>query len=176
MDTDGPGLFDLPGDGPPRPSERRPNGRAHETWVRVVAAEVTIVDRDAVREAAAAVGGSVSIECDFDTLRWVLWPHVGLEELLDAGAFRILSMGIETEPESQDRGTLTWAVTVKLTDVQALRRTAVGAHPGEAESIADSLAVAWQCAADPFAPLRQVPGISWEPGPVEVRHLPRRQR
>lgn len=117
MDDD-PGLFDLPAVGPPPPPARKPTGRARETWVRVVSADVTIVDS----------------------------------------------------------GTLTWGLTVRLVDVSALRRIAVEVHPDQAASIADSLAVAWTPAADPFAALRPIPGISWEPGLVDIRHLPRPPR
>lgn len=70
--------------------------------------------------------------------------------------------------------TVTWTVTVKLTDVDELRRLAAGAHPDAAGLIADSLAVAWQRAADPFAPLASIPGIAWRPGQVDVEHLPTR--
>ena len=71
-------------------------------------------------------------------------------------------------------GTVTWTVTVKLTDVDELRRLATEAHPDAAGLIADSLAVAWQRAADPFAPLRSIPGTAWRPGQVDVEHLPAR--
>lgn len=65
-------------------------------------------------------------------------------------------------------------VTVKLTDVDRVRRLATQAHPEDAALIADSLAVAWQRAADPFAPLRSIPGIAWRPVKVDVEHLPAR--
>lgn len=85
-------------------------------------------------------------------------------------------MDSEVVVESGSRGTLSWVVTVKLTDVDALRRLAAQAQPGEAESKAGSLAVAWQHAVDPFEPLRSIPGIAWRPGEVNVRHVPRRNR
>jgi len=78
----------------------------------------------------------------------------------------------EVTAESADRGKVTWTVTVKLTDVDALRRLAADAHPEETGLIANSLAIAWQCAADPFAPLRSIPGSAWRPGQVDVHHLP----
>ncbi|MBC7307299.1 MAG: hypothetical protein H5T80_10310, partial [Dietzia sp.] len=99
----------------------------------------------------------------------------GLEELLEEGAFRVLDGTSTVVPEASDRGTLTWTVTVKLTDVQLLRRLATRAHPADADLIADSLAVAWQHAADPFAPLHSIPGILWRPLSVEVQHLPARK-
>jgi len=95
---------------------------------------------------------------------------------LEAGAFRILSEDIEVEPECDDRGTLAWTVTVKLTDVRTLRRLAAQAHPDEAASIADSLAAAWQSAADPFAPLHPILAIAWRPGPVAVHAVSQKTR
>lgn len=83
-------------------------------------------------------------------------------------------MDSEVVAESADRGSVTWAVTVKLADVDELRRLADDAHPEEAGLVADSIAVAWWRAADPFAPLRCVPGIAWLPGEVVVEHLPAR--
>lgn len=68
----------------------------------------------------------------------------GLEALMEAGAFRIVSVECEVVGEPADRGMATWTVTVKLTDVDRLRRLASQAHPDEAALIADSLAVAWQ--------------------------------
>jgi len=59
------------------------------------------------------------------------------------------------------------AVTITLRanpDVEELRRLAAQAHPDAAGLIAASLAFAWQCAADPFAPLRSIPGTAWRPG------------
>ena len=177
MMNDDPGLFALPDQGPPSPSERRPSGRARETWGRVVTADVTIVDPAAVREAVARRWRDVpEIARDVDAVAALLWPLHGLEELLDANAFRIRSIDVEAEEQSVSRGRITWAVAVKLADVRALRRIAVEAHPDQAGSIADSLAVAWTLAADPFAALHCIPGITWEPGAVDVRHLPRRPR
>ena len=39
-----------------------------------------------------------------------------------------------------------------------------------------SLAVAWARAADPDAPLRGVPGVTWTPVAVRVEHLHARAR
>lgn len=197
MDANEPGLFEIPDRRPPPPHERPQCGRERETWARIATAEVTIIDPEAVREAAARVEESaVTLELRaspnnedteakrsdaqaangaFDALAWLIWPTDGLEELLYAGAFRILSVDSEAEAGSVDRGTITWTVTVKLNDVQELRRLAAQAHPEEAGLIANNLAVAWQLAADPFAPLRSIPGIAWQPGQVEVQHVLRRR-
>lgn len=194
MDANEPGLFDLPTlerRGTASPAVR---GRNRQTWVRTAAAEVTVIDAGALSEAAAhAAENAVTIELRadadvedtapgssdvvpagnaFEALGWLLWPTAGMEGPLEAGAFRVLSEAGEVVAESVDRGAVTWTVTVKFTDVDELRRLAAEAHPDAAGLIADSLAVAWQCAADPFAPLHSIPGIAWRPGPVDVEHLP----
>lgn len=201
MDANMPRLFDVPEPEPPNPVQRSARGRNRETWTRVVTAEVSLTDAEAVAAAAArAEHGAVTIALEprtegedaaaedtpaggdravaasdpFDALAWLVWPSDGLEPLLDAEAFRLLSVECEVEPASVDHGLLTWAVTVKLTDVHELRNIANRAHPDQAAEIADSLATAWQCAADPFAPVRAIPGIVWHPRHVEVRHEPAR--
>ena len=110
----------------------------------------------------------------FDLLGWLIWPTSGIERPLEAGAFRVLSTDSEVVAESVDRGTVTWTVTVKLTDVDELRRLAAEAHPDAAGLIADDVALAWQRAADPFGPQRSIPGTAWRPGQVDVKHLPAR--
>jgi hypothetical protein len=197
MDANEPALFEISDRKSPTPPEQPPRGRNRETWARMATAKVTIIDAEAVREAAArAEEGAVTIGLGamsdhedseaklpnpeaasgaLDALAWLIWPTDGLESLLDANAVRILSVASEVQAESVDRGRITWTVTVKLIDVQQLRRLAAQAHPAEAGLIADSLAVAWQRAADPFAPLRSIPGIAWQPGHVEVQHMPRAQ-
>ncbi len=198
MDANGPGLFELP-DGERAVNAKRPlRGRNRETWARTVTAEVTIVDAGALHGAAALVqANAVTIglrvdpdvqdtepgTCDeggpvsdgFDALGWLIWPADGMDGPLEAGAFRILSVDSEVVAESADRGRVSWTVTVKLADVDELRRMATEANPDQAELIADSLEVAWRHAADPFAPLRCIPGTTWRPGQVVVEHLPARQ-
>lgn len=97
-----------------------------------------------------------------------------MEEALDAGALRVLSVESEAAADSLDHGTATWRITVKLTDVDELRRLAAQACPDEAAEISANLAVAWQRAADPFSPLRSIDGIAWTPGRVVVEHQPAR--
>lgn len=196
------GLFDLPDPESAPATERTRGGRNRETWTRTATADVTIVDGQALREAAAlAAESSVSIGLEhdphqakppsvgdseiggtgpppgtsaFDSLTRLIWPTDGMEGPLEVGAFRVLSANIEVSSTSAERFRLTWTVTVKLTDVAAMRRLATKAHPAGAALIAHDLAVAWQYAADPFAPVRSIPGMAWRPGPVEVQHLPRR--
>lgn len=129
---------------------------------------------DSVVEDPSLPGAGAEPTHALDQLAWLIWPIDGLEALMEAGAFRIVSVDCEMVGECADRGTATWTVTVKLIDVDRLRRLATQAHPDEATLIADSLAVAWQRAADPFAPLRSIPGIVWRPVTVDVEHLPAR--
>jgi hypothetical protein len=193
VDTNEPALFDLPDSEPLAPAERPQRGRNRETWARTATAEVTIVDAGALLEAAARAkqdAVTIGLGADphfedtepgdpgmepareaFDALAWLIWPTDGMAESLEAGAFRILSVDSEVVAESVDQGTVTWTVTVKLTDVDELRRLASQAHPDEAELIADSIEVAWQCAADPFAPLRSIPGTAWRPGQLAFERL-----
>lgn len=197
MDHAEPGLFELPDPAPQAPPQSSRRGSNRETWVRTATAEVTIIDAAAVDEAAArAEASAVTIGSITDSvvedpsrqdagaepaaraleqLAWLIWPTDGLEALIEAGAFRIVSVACEVVvDDSAGRGTATWTVAVKLTDVDRLRRLATQAHPDDAALIADSLAVAWQRAADPFAPLRSIPGIAWRPVKVDVEHLPAR--
>lgn len=197
MDDAEPGLFEwLPDPEPQPPPSRLPRGRNRETWALTATAEVSIVDAAAVDEALAqaeANGLMIGWSNDavdedpapheaeakpvaraLDQLAWLIWPTDGMDALIEAGAFRVLLVDSAVVSESADRGTATWTITVKLTHVDQLRRLAAQAHPDEAASIADSLALAWQRAADPFAPLRSIPGIAWRPLTVDVEHLPAR--
>jgi hypothetical protein len=197
MDHAEPCLFELPDPEPQAPPQRPQRGRNRETWARTATAEVSIIDAAAVDEAAArakanavTIGSSADSVVEdpslqdagaepaaraLDQLAWLIWPTDGLEALMEAGAFGIVSVEREVVDESADRGTATWTITVKLTDVDQLRRLATQARPDEAALITDSLAVAWQGAADPFAPLRSIPGIAWRPVQVDVEHLPARE-
>ena len=195
MDVDQPGLFELADRELQVPPERARRGRNREVWGLTATADVTITDAPALQAAARAIDGVViavpgagvrdedtepeapdAVPADdvFDALAWLIWPSDGLEEALDTGALRILSVASEAKGNSTDHGTATWSVTVKLTDVDELRRLAARAFPDEAAEISASLAVAWLRAADPFAPLRSIVGITWKPGRVVVEHLPAR--
>ncbi len=165
-------------------------------WTLTATAEVAITDASTLRQAAARVnegfeithpGADVDAEDSgpeapdtapvdepFDALAWLIWPTEGMEEALDAGALRVLSVESEAAADSLDHGTATWRITVKLTDVDELRRLAAQAYPDEAAEISANLAVAWQRAADPFSPLRSIDGIAWTPGRVVVEHQPAR--
>ena len=196
MDANQPGLFELPDREQLTPLVRLQRGRNREIWALTATAEVTITDGPGLQQAAAGqnegfvvAGLRVDVGAEgsgttvlpaepandaFDALAWLIWPNEGLEGVLEAGAARILTVDSEVVASSVDRGTATWRVRVKLTDVDELRRLAARAHPEESALISDSLAAAWLRAADPFAPLRAIPGIAWEPGRVLVEHVPAR--
>lgn len=193
MNEDQPGLFDLPGQDRLIVPDRPQPGKNRETWACTVTAEVTIVDPEALRDAAeraeesaveiglsadSAVGDSDAEDTAdlFDMLAWMIWPTDGLEDLLEAEAIWILGVDIEMAEQSDDACTLSWTVKVQLTDVAEFRRLAAQAHPDKAGLIDGSLAVAWQHAADPLATLRSIPGIAWRPTEVAVHRVPRRSR
>lgn len=187
MERDSPGLFDMDID-VPAGHERAQRGRNRETWACAATATVTILDRDAVNdvfaelEETAFVVGELAEPAAEDAegltplgqLAWLVWPTEGMDVALAADTFRILSVETEVLDDEGDRGKLAWTVTLKLRNVQELRRLAVEACPGDAELIANSLAVAWQRAIDPFAPIRSVPGIEWQAGTVDLTLVPAR--
>lgn len=109
-----------------------------------------------------------------DQVAWMLWPHRGLEEALDSGALRLEWVETKVDAESDTRGTLTWISEVRLQDVSVLRNLAVRAAPDRAHEISQSVEVAWRCAVDLYAPIREIPGISWSPGSSDIRHVPAR--
>jgi hypothetical protein len=194
MDSDAPRLFEMAAVAPVTSSPRPGRGRRRETWVCKVSAHVAVVDSaalDAAMAQAEADGLLVAILQDengegtpddhgdgtvagLDRVGWLLWPTDGLDLVLEAGAFDVWEVATEVAAESDAEGTVTWSSTVRLRDVPALRRIAVAAHPQESRAINESVAAAWQCAIDPFAPIRSVPGIRWQPGPVEIQHVPAR--
>ena len=149
---------------PARPELVR-RGRNRETWSATTTATVVIRDREAVREAFAELEESAYTLVELtdlapdeshelsplDQVAWLVWPTTGLDDAVEADAFRILSVEAEVLEDHGDEGTLRWAVTVKLRDVDRLRRLAVEARPDAAEQIAQSFASAWQRAvrADP---------------------------
>lgn len=202
MDDVEPGLFDLPEHdlGPERPVQpsRTQTGRNRQMWSCTVTAAVSIDDAatvtaaltryledtvvvdafsgEVIEDPASKEAGPDPAQPPLEQLTWLIWPTRGLEELLEEGAFRVFDVRSVVTTETSDRGTVTWTITVKLTDVQSLRRLATRAHPEDADLIAGSLAVAWQRAADPFAPLRSIPGIEWRPLSVDIEHVPVRKQ
>lgn len=108
-----PGLFDLVVPEVPAPA-RVGSGRARETYVRTVVADVTVQNRQALRAAAldsldvgVVLIGEPSDEPDdlpdpreeittSDTAaaQWCLEPTIGMEPLLESGVVRIQSIDI----------------------------------------------------------------------------------
>jgi hypothetical protein len=112
----------------------------------------------------------------------LLDPTQDLWALLEAGAMDLVAVDIDVDLDAPTRCRARWTVTVKLRDVAAFRRVALASCPtapaADREEINHSLAAAWQHAADPYAPLRHIPGITFTPVEVSVEHLharPRRQ-
>lgn len=202
MDHGEPGLFDLPEPDTTTttttttPPSRSQTGRNRQTWTLTVTADVSIIDPAAVAGATEryladtvvidAHTGSViedpaqedagpdPTHAPFDQLPWLIEPTEGLGQLMEQGALWVTDVERAAEASSADRGTATWSVTAKLRDVHLLRRLATERHPEDAQVIADSLSAAWQRAADPFTPLRSIPGIEWEAVSVDLRHVPAR--
>lgn len=125
MDHAKPGLFELPDPEPQAPRQRRQRGRNRETWARTATAELSIIDAAAVDEAARAEANAVTIGSSADSgvedpsrrdagdepaaraldqLARLIWPTDGLEALMAADAFRIVSVECEVVGESADRG------------------------------------------------------------------------
>jgi hypothetical protein len=94
---------------------RTGRGRTRETWARTVTAEVTVVDRRALRDEAL--------------------------RRLDTGI--VIGEFADDDPD--------------LTDPR--------------DDVAESFAAAWNWAADPYAPVPPIPGITWAPAGVEVEHI-----
>jgi hypothetical protein len=202
--TDELALFDLPTAQPqPGPVDKRTGrGRTRETYARTVTADITVQRVPVLREAALrAYDDSPAIPVgDADdeapdareqiatdsgaALSWLLDPTQDLWALLEADAMDLVSVDIDIDIDldAPTRCRARWTVTVKLRDVAAFRRVALASCPtapaADREEIDHSLSAAWQHAADPYAPLRHIPGITFTPVEVSVEHLharPRRQ-
>jgi hypothetical protein len=109
--------------------------------------------------------------------RWLLDPTAGLRPLIEADAVRLPTAGIDLQPSTPTGCRARWTVTVKLSDVAAFRQIAVDACPPDNAAraeIATSLATARHWAAEPLAPLRHIPGITWTPVEVVVELRPTR--
>jgi len=201
--TDEPALFDLP-TAQPRPvpvDTRTGRGRTRETYARTVTADITVQRIPVLREAAlrayddspAIPFGDADDDDGLDTreqiatdsgaaLSWLLDPTQDLWALLEADAMDLVAVDIDIDLDAPTRCRARWTVAVKLRDVAAFRRVALASCPtapaADREEIDHSLAAAWQHAADPFGPLRHIPGITFTPVEVSVEHLharPRRQ-
>ncbi len=192
-------LFQVPEPVALAPAARGGRGRARETWAREVSARVRVVDPAALRAAALrildsgfTIDGVTADESDealtdpaediatsdAAALQWCIEPTDGMWPLLEAGAARIDHVEIAVDDVGADGLLARWSVTVRLQDVGALRDLATR-HPSDAGTDAEvkqSLAEAWVRAADPYAPLRGVPGVTWTPAAVSVEQVYARAR
>jgi hypothetical protein len=114
-------------------------------------------------------------ESSVAALEWVMEPTAGLARLLEADAFRIVDLDMSVEQMSPVECSVRWTVTVKLRDLGTLREAALAACPGGDAlariAVQNSLEAAWNRAADPYAPLRVVPGITWTGRGVTVEQV-----
>jgi hypothetical protein len=193
-------LFD-----PPEP-ERRPRvarseqGRAGMTYTRSVTADIQLRHRPALCQAAVRVFDAAPVlvigEVDdaedhqetrrqlgrdwLAALRWLIDPTAGLSPLVEADAVRMPATYLHVNPTGPTACRTRSTVTVKLRDVATLHQLALDACPPDNTTarteIATSVAAAWHWAAEPYAPLRRIPGIAWIPVDVTVHHLPARSR
>jgi hypothetical protein len=196
MHPDGPALFDLPEPAlAPATDHQTGPGRARETYRRTVIVDVRIVRPTAFRQAAlATLDDSATIdlgpsdddpdvldpreeirESDRAALTWVIDPAQGLWYLVEAGALQLIDVAIEAEDLSPGHCRTTWSTTIKLRDVPTLRDHALTTRPPDdataRAAIERSLATAWNLAADPYAPIRQVPGITWTARSASVEQI-----
>lgn len=198
--TDQPGLFDLPVS-PPQPTvpRRTGRGRDRETFARHVVVDVVVADRRALREEALHRfdtaptidlgeyddGGEDLLDPREEiaadpagALRWCLEPTEGLWPLLDT--IRIDEIAHDAVDDGAGRVRVSWTVIVGVTDAAALRELALSGCRSDdvvaRDEIDASFAAAWNRAADPFAPLAGIPGITWTPACVEVEQVLRGRR
>jgi len=187
--TGQPGLFDL-SEPPPAPIVRAPRdrGRRGEHWTRAVVADVHVVDRRVLRDAAhrrLSEGVTIDIgptdDLDEDLLepqeeialssaaavRWWVEPTAGtwpqLADALRLDAVDLDATDLDATDESPSLVRVYWSVTVTITDLDFLRTQAA-----DPRSPDETLPELWNRAADPFAPLTGLPGATWVPISVEV--------
>ena len=184
--TEQPGLFDLPDPSPTSAmNTSRDRGRRSEHWTRTAVADVHVVDSAILREAARRrlTEGTTTIDLgpteptddpdlldpleeipisDAAAVRWWIEPTSGIWPQL-AEALRLDAVGLDATDESPQRVHARWSVAVTITDIHLLRRRT--ASPDLPD---DPFPELWNRAADPFAPLTELPGATWEPISVEV--------
>jgi hypothetical protein len=99
---------------------------------------------------------------DAAAIRWWIEPTTGIWPQL-AEALRLDAVDLDTTDESPQRVRARWSVTVTITDIHLLRR-----HTPSPDRPGDTFPELWNRAADPFAPLTDLPGATWVPISVEV--------
>jgi hypothetical protein len=201
MSADLPALFGLPEPAPQTPpvTDAEP-GRVRQTYRRTVTADIQIVRPAVLHQAALdAIDHCVTIDLgptdddsdlldpqeeaatDVGALTWAVDPTCGLHDLLRTGAIALTDVTLDATDASPGRCRITWSTAIKLKDVPALHRharkawsngTTPDVDDGDiGRTIGQSLAAAWNLAADPYAPLRGVPGIAWAPGTVAIEQV-----
>jgi hypothetical protein len=178
-----PGLFDLPDPPPTAPAHAaRDRGKRGERWIRTAVADLHVVDSATLRYAARRrLSDGITIDlgpADDDpdlldpheeittsaaaAIRWWIESTTGTWPQL-AEALRLDAVDLDTTDESPQRVHARWSVTVTITDIHLLRR-----HIPSPDLPDDTFPELWNRAADPFAPLTDLPGTTWEPISVEV--------
>lgn len=184
-------LFDLPPEPSPEPAPKP--GRAREIYARTVTARVTVIDEAALREAAARAVEQAIVVAVYDdvegadedaggdpvgALEMLVEPTAGLGPLLEDGAVWLTALELTVKELTSTESEVSWTVKAKLRDVPAVREAAMrGCPPGDVVARAEieaSFAAAWNRAADPYAPLHDIPGIRWEGRAVTIEHVPAR--
>ena len=197
---DEPGLFELPAPPRPAPPVRSGRGRARETYARRVVVDVRVIDAGALRtEALRIVGSGIEIggyDADDDeellspeeeiatgpapAVQWCVEPTAGMWPLMESGAVRVDMVELAADEQGPAQVRVSWTVTVKIHDVEAVRELALAAcpaadHAARAE-IDRSFAAAWHWAAPPTAPMDGVPGVTWSGVEVVVDQVLARSR
>ncbi len=186
--TEQPGLFEQPDrPAPPPPHDPGSRPRRGERWIRTVVADLHVVDTRALRDAAHHRLSSATvvelgpagpdeddqldphdeiITSNAAAVRWWIEPTEGLWPQL-AEALRIDAVALDATDEGPRHVRVEWAVTVRIADVHPVRQHAhnPGEPPGRSGG---SFADDWNRAADPYAPLAGLPGVTWTPIAVEV--------
>jgi hypothetical protein len=178
-----PGLFDLPDPPPTAPAHASGDrGRRGERWTRTIVADLHVVDSATLRDAARSrLSDGITIDLgpadddqdlldsyeeittsDAAAVRWWIEPTTGIWPQL-AEALRLDAIDLDTTDESPQRVRARWTVTVTITDIHLLNRNTATTDPPD-----DSFSELWNRAADPLAPLYDLPGATWEPISVEV--------
>lgn len=142
--------------------------RRGRDYALTVEAKVRLRHPAMLHERASAVEPSSDWVAALDCL---LDPESAMLPLADA--LDLVAVDVDLSDRGDDWCALEWTVTATVRDAQALRDRALAACPdkdrGRRAAIRRSVGDAWQWAADPYAPLRAVPGIDWTPVAVTVK-------
>ncbi|MFC5824431.1 hypothetical protein [Nonomuraea insulae] len=194
MSEQTPALFDLPAPAMPPVTGSPGPGRSGQRWQRAVTAQVVVRDLAVLRDRALAdfdsgtfieIGDADDDEDLPDTreviastaeraLDWLLDPTVGLWPLLESGAIRLEAAEHAVDQVADREFQVSWSVQLQLGDLAALRALAVQNAPEAADDINQSVAAAWNHAADPAAPLAGIPAITWTVTDITVDRVTRR--